>query len=146
MQKTAYKLVKIFKIKKPRIPGVTLIIDDDEKYQQMLKLLLQDCCSKTVIALNAEEGFKYLEKCASRVTLILLDVNLPGISGVEFLYKIKQINLLKNIPIILQTGCEYSDIQKGLGLGASLYLRKPYLKEELYSAINHIKLENNKKD
>ncbi|OPX80886.1 MAG: transcriptional regulator PhoB [Methanosaeta sp. PtaB.Bin005] len=58
--------------------------------------------------------------------LILLDINLPDISGIDLLTLIKKEQRLKDIPVVILTGSnEDQDIQKCYDLGASSYLVKP---------------------
>lgn len=71
--------------------------------------------------------------------LIVLDVMLPGIDGIELLRRIRANAALKQIPIVMATakGSEYDRIQ-GLDLGADYYLTKPFGVMELISCVKAV--------
>lgn len=71
--------------------------------------------------------------------LIVLDVMLPGIDGIELLRRIRANAALKQIPIVMATakGSEYDKIQ-GLDLGADYYLTKPFGVMELISCVKAV--------
>ncbi|TPE44595.1 response regulator [Maribrevibacterium harenarium] len=70
------------------------------------------------------------------VDAVLLDLNLPGMSGYEFLEKIKAIDTFQSLPVIIQTGdTSPASIQKGIDLGAYYYLTKPVQRKVLISIV-----------
>lgn len=71
--------------------------------------------------------------------LILLDIMIPGINGMEILKRIRASELLKNIPVILATAKsqEYDKI-KGLNLGADDYIAKPFSMMEMVSRVKAV--------
>lgn len=116
-----------------------LVIDDEEFVRQSLTLLLRSLLCKIVTVDSAEEAIKYLYENSKDVVLILSDIDLPQMSGLEFLQEIKQHKVFQNIPVILQSGGETTTISKGLNLGAAGFLQKPYTKESLYEEIRKLK-------
>ena len=63
---------------------------------------------------------------ADRPDLILLDLNLPGFSGLEFLAEIKRDSELKSIPVlVLSTSSDVDDVRRSYELHANCYLQKP---------------------
>ncbi len=71
--------------------------------------------------------------------LILLDLNLPDISGIDLLTLIKKDEALRNIPVVILTGSnEDQDIQKSYDLGASSYLVKPISNDALMLVIEKL--------
>ena len=76
---------------------------------------------------------------AEKPQLIVLDVMLPGIDGIELLRRIRANAALKQIPIVMATakGSEYDRIQ-GLDLGADYYLTKPFGVMELISCVKAV--------
>ena len=71
--------------------------------------------------------------------LILLDINLPDISGIDLLTQIKKNEILREIPVVILTGSnEDQDIQKSYDLGASSYLVKPISNDALMLVIEKL--------
>ena len=101
-----------------------------------------------IYALNSAgfetKGFEDGSSCwealkSERPDLILLDVMLPGMDGIEILTKIKANTYLKDIPVIMATakGQEYDRI-KGLDLGADDYIVKPFSVLEMVSRVKAV--------
>ena len=67
-----------------------LIVDDDEKICWAFEQFLTDEGYNPIIASNAEEGLRQIEK--NRPDLVMLDIRLPGISGLDALQEIKKID------------------------------------------------------
>ena len=101
-----------------------LVVDDDKTVRGFLELFLKTKGFANVVsAENGEDAVKIVEK--ENVKLILLDVMLPGMNGVEVLRKIKAIN--KNISVIMITG--YPDEEKAkeaIREGVYDYIIKPF--------------------
>ena len=94
-----------------------------------------------VIATNGKEALAALQNKtkADLPKLILLDINLPDISGIELLTSIKKDDNLSNIPVVILTGSnEDQDIQKSYDLGASSYLVKPISNDALMLVIEKL--------
>lgn len=86
---------------------------------------------KLFIARNGEEGLVYLNKAGESEDtpipdLVLLDLNMPKMNGIEFLEQIKIDERFKSIPIVvLTTSDSEEDIAKSYNLHASSYIKKP---------------------
>ena len=95
-----------------------------------------------VIAIDGKDAMSALKRMAMEEKLpniILLDINLPDISGIELLTKIKEDRRFGQIPIIMLTGSNIDDdIQKSYDLGASTYLVKPISKDALMLVIQKL--------
>jgi CheY-like chemotaxis protein len=96
---------------------------------------------------SASDGLKALEylKSDPDVTFILSDINMPNMTGLEFLAVLKEDPVLRHIPVILQSAATEEEIQQGLDSGAELCLRKPYSGVDLYVAIIKILLQEVKR-
>ncbi|MFW6225167.1 MAG: response regulator, partial [Bacteroidota bacterium] len=71
--------------------------------------------------------------------LILLDVNMPGMNGIEFLKKIKKIDDFAKIPVIILTVSEHErDILDTYELGVSAYIRKPVQADNFINVISSL--------
>ena len=94
-----------------------------------------------VIATSSKEALAALQNKtkADLPQLILLDINLPDISGIDLLTCIKKDKNLSNIPVVILTGSnEDQDIQKSYDLGAGSYLVKPISNDALMLVIEKL--------
>lgn len=116
-----------------------LIIDDEKMNVISLAGSLKQKY-EVIVAMNGAEGLEAAEQ--QLPDIILLDVVMPEMTGFEVLVKLKSIEATKDIPVFLITGLD-SDIdeEKGLLLGASDYITKPFNKEVLKKRIEtHLRL------
>lgn len=99
-----------------------LIIDDDENYREILRLKLKNEGYEVIDVANGEDGLKILNN--SRPDLILVDLVMPKMNGVDFLFKLKIHPQGKNIKAIIMTnkvdikeeiGQQYDKISKKFG-------------------------------
>ena len=110
-----------------------LIVDDDNRILKLLKKFLQQNNFLVSTALSAKEAFELLENFV--FDLIILDVMMPEITGLEFAEKIKITG--KTLPIVMLTALsEPEDRVKGLEAGAKDYITKPFRKEEIRDKID----------
>ncbi|MGY3793880.1 response regulator [uncultured Aquimarina sp.] len=111
-----------------------LLIEDDEiermKFTRVLKKNNYAC--KLEEATNGEEAVEILEDETKTPDLILLDLNMPKMNGIEFLKSLKSNSQLKYVPvIILSTSNNHQDLKRCYEEGIAGYLVKP-LKYEDY--------------
>jgi len=111
-----------------------MLVEDDKGDQKLIKnsLAKQKVTNDVCIAENAEEALDYLagskrgDSACPMPDLILLDLNMPGIGGKEFLRRIKEDSALDTIPVvILTTSDSEQDILASYKLHASGYIKKP---------------------
>lgn len=109
-----------------------LVVEDEEKILRLLEIELE---YEGYEVTKAEDGLEALEIYRSRNwDLILLDVMLPGISGIEVLRRIRANDA--HTPVILLTAkSSVEDKVSGLDLGANDYITKPFQIEELFARI-----------
>ena len=109
-----------------------LIVEDEEKIARVLELELTFEGYQTGKALDGLEGLKMFHE--QSWDLVLLDVMLPGLSGIEVLRRIRSHN--PHTPVILLTAKDsVEDKVSGLDLGANDYVTKPFQIEELLARI-----------
>lgn len=107
-----------------------LIVDDNPHNLQVLGKLLQENKYEIEFATNGKAALEWLK--AKQFDLILLDINMPGMTGFEVCTKIRSNPDLNNIPVIfLSAETERESILKGFELGAQDYLTKPFDSREL---------------
>jgi len=107
-----------------------LAIDDAKDILALLEFELSDEGYDVFVAESGTAGLEILSE--NRVDLILLDIVMPNMSGLEVLKQIKQDKKLKDIPVIMLSASEQSDdIVSSLDLGADDFVNKPYISEVL---------------
>ncbi len=118
--------------------GHVLIIEDDPYNGPFAEQLLRAAGFSTDLAVSAEEGFNILERRQdSGPDMILLDVNLPGMDGLEMVGKLKAHSDYQYIPVILCTVHDSLEHKiEGLNSGSDDYLTKPYEPDELIARVN----------
>lgn len=121
-----------------------LVIEDEAHILELLRYNLEAQGYNVILTDNGKEG---LEKCRElSPDLVLLDLMLPDIDGIDVCKKIKSDEHLKNIPIIMLTAkSEEVDKILGLELGADDYITKPFSIRELLARIKVV-LRRSKND
>src|SRR5699024_3593152 len=105
-----------------------LIIEDERKLSRVIQLELKYENYETEIAENGKEALHLLE--TEKWDLVLLDIMIPHLSGLEVLRRFRRINVYT--PVILLTARDaVHDKVSGLDLGANDYITKPFQIEEL---------------
>ncbi len=115
-----------------------LIIDDEKKFADMLakRIELRGYCSH--VCYDGKEALKWLEEISYCVTLILLDLQLPGMYGTEVLSRIKKSNPV--IPVVILTGHgTKKDQDKCEQLGAHMFIHKPLYMDMLIEQIENFR-------
>ena len=108
-----------------------LIVDDSKTVRNLVAFILK---AEGIKVTTAEDGLEGLVKLYSmpEVDLILTDINMPRMDGFSFIIAVREQDAYKDIPIIiLSTEGGEEDIQKGIRLGANLYMVKPAQPEKM---------------
>lgn len=108
-----------------------LVVDDEKEIADLVEIYLVSDGYRVIKADNAQEGLKILDK--EEVHLVLLDIMMPGMDGLEMCKRIRETN---NIPIIMLSA-RSTDLDKilGLGTGADDYVVKPFNPLELTARV-----------
>lgn len=107
-----------------------LIVDDEEMLTELLAAHLQDCGYAALVANDAGQAIELLSK---QPDLILLDINMPGMDGMELCRSIRKH---VNCPILFLTArVSEQDIVNGFGYGGDDYITKPFRLNELTARI-----------
>ena len=110
-----------------------LVVDDDASIRFYLSALLKKHGLPVIACESAEEAMPYIRD--EQVTVVLTDIKMPNVSGLELLHEIRQMNA--EIPVILMTGNADLELAiEALNKGALSFLTKPINREYLISAIN----------
>lgn len=114
-----------------------LVIEDDENIRESLVELLE---MKSYELLSAENGVQGLEKAKSeKPDLILCDVMMPGLNGYEVIEEVRRNAELAKVPFVfLSAKAMENDVERGIQLGANIYLTKPFRAQELFSVVDQL--------
>jgi two-component system chemotaxis response regulator CheY len=115
-----------------------LVIDDSALIHQMYKMVLMRYRCTIVDAMNGQEGIDKLAQHQD-TSMILLDINMPVMNGIEFIKKVKSMEPYSAIPIVMvSTEGKEEDTLRGLSLGAKGYIKKPFQPSDLHAIIEKI--------
>ena len=129
-------------------PISILLVEDDPADQKLIRASLKEqrLANDLHIVSSGEEGIDFLQRRrdysgrGAQPDLILLDLNMPGMGGKEFLRRIKDDEGLKQIPVvILTTSDSERDIIESYKLQASGYVSKPVTLDEFKEVMRKIK-------
>ncbi len=113
-----------------------LIVEDSKAIRSLIRIALEE--SGDFFAQEASNGFEALKMLPTRkFDLIITDINMPDINGLELIGFVKANETYKDIPlIIVSTEKTEQDRKRGMALGAVAYIVKPFKKEELMATVN----------
>lgn len=120
-------------MQKPRI----LLIEDEEDIAALIKLQAEISGYKLLVEVDGLNGMRAVER--EKPDLVILDIMLPGQSGLDVCRKIKTNPELRDIPVImLSAKSEEIDVILGLELGADDYVSKPFSPKILFSRVRAV--------
>jgi len=108
-----------------------LIVDDDPYISELIRSTLE---TEEYIIDIANDGLMALEKLNTfNPNLIILDIKMPGLDGIQVLQKIRETS---EVPVIMLTGLTDQDaLIQSMGLGADDFMRKPFMPRELAARV-----------
>jgi adenylate cyclase len=116
------------------MPATILVIDDDPVIQKLLSVNFELEGYRVVAAGDGPDGLK--RATTDTPALILLDVMMPRMDGVEVVRRLKADDSTKDIPVILLSAkAQSTDISSGLDAGADDYITKPFDPLELLDKV-----------
>ena len=121
--------------------GKILVVDDEDHIVELIKFNLESSGYEVIVAFNGEDAIK--KALDEKPDLIILDLMLPKIDGVEVCRRIKGNEETSNICIIMLTAkSDESDKIVGLETGADDYITKPFSVKELIARVNAVLRRN----
>jgi two-component system, chemotaxis family, chemotaxis protein CheY len=115
-----------------------IVVDDSALIHQMYKMVLMRYKCEIIDAMNGQDGLDKLAKNPDS-SLILLDINMPLMNGLEFIKKVKEQGKYENVPIVIvSTEGKEEDTMRGLALGAKGYVKKPFQPSDLHALIEKL--------
>jgi two-component system chemotaxis response regulator CheY len=120
------------------MPHKILVIDDSSLIHQMYRLVLHRYNCEIVDAMNGQEALDLLATHKG-IDLVMLDINMPVMNGVQFLENAAVRRITDRIPVIIvSTDGREQDTVRGLRLGAKGYLKKPFDPAQLHDLIEKL--------
>ncbi len=117
-------------------PRRVMAVDDSKLMLKMYEVMLRTF--PLVTAGDGLEALKRLEEY-SDIDLVLLDVNMPNMNGLEFLAATKASGALEKLKVIvITTDGKEDEIERGMAAGATAYMTKPFDSEQLLGLISKI--------
>lgn len=120
------------------IPKIKILFaDDDELIALSVKSVLAKEGFEVIHFPDGAEAYSYAKE--NNVSLVILDVNMPGMDGFEVLENLRKIPSYAQVPIVMLTGMgSEKDIVRGFELGADDYIIKPFLPAEFTARIHRL--------
>ncbi len=112
-----------------------MVVDDNPDIITIVKTILEGKGYNVASAYSGKELLAHLEN--QKPDLIVLDIMMPEMDGLEVLTKLKETSETASIPVILLTAkVQYEDVLGGYKLGADYYITKPFTSTQLINGIN----------
>lgn len=111
----------------------TLIVDDSSVMRKIVERALRQAGLDSLVVLEAGSGTEGLDVLRSKqVDLILSDINMPLMDGLEFVRQIKAQNLAPGVPVVMiTTESSEEHVKQAILAGARGYIRKPFTAEQV---------------
>ncbi len=117
--------------------GTILVIDDERSILSIARGMLEQCGYQVLTADSGDEGLKIFRENMQIIDGVLLDLSMPGISGMEVFEIMKAIK--PQVRVLIASGLiEEQCLEKALSMGVKSFLQKPYSAEELSSSVKKI--------
>jgi two-component system chemotaxis response regulator CheY len=115
-----------------------LILEDDAFQRRFLQLYLESVGFTVEYGGNGQEGMKKLEESIP-FDLIMSDMNMPVMNGLEFIVHVKEDERFCHIPIVLLSKVDDVNIrEQAHSLGASHFMEKPFTNEKISSVLKNL--------
>jgi CheY-like chemotaxis protein len=116
-----------------------LVVDDSPTVRKLVRKLAKLCDAETCEASNGLEAITLLEDNPNVFSLILLDINMPELDGLETLDLIKQNAETEDIPVLIVTQeSESEKIVQAISAGAAGYIAKPFGSDAFLRKVNSL--------
>lgn len=114
-----------------------LVLDDMEMNRSMIKTFLTFYHFDIDLAEDGLKGLEFLK--SQKYDLIFSDIEMPNMTGLEFLARVKKNTETQSIPVVMLSSLDKSDvIEKAKSLGASAYMVKPFTKQKMDDALKEL--------
>jgi len=110
-----------------------LIVDDSSVMRKIVERSLRQAGLEALVVYEAGSGNEGLDLLKTQpVDLILSDINMPAMDGLEFVRQVKEQNLAPGVPVVMiTTESSMESVQQAIQAGAKSYIRKPFTVEQV---------------
>ena len=114
-----------------------LVCDDDAGLRELMRVTLEPAGYRFVEAVDGEEALR--ELALERPDLVLLDIMLPGYSGIQVLEAMRSDEALRDVPVIVVSAWQTPEDREGaIAAGANAFLSKPFEPDELTASVEDL--------
>ena len=116
-----------------------LIVDDSESIRELVGSTLEDAGYTVTRGVNGQDGLKQLEGIKEDVNLIITDLNMPVMDGIQLVKEVRKMESYKYLPIIiLTTETQIMKKNEAKEVGATGWIVKPFDKERLLAVVKKV--------
>ncbi len=117
--------------------GIILVIDDEKSILSVASGMLEQCGYQVMIAKNGVEGIEVYHREHQNIDAVLLDLSMPGMSGLEVFEEFKKTN--PDVKVLLSSGLmEKEEIENALKIGIRGFIQKPYSVVDLSAKLKEV--------
>ena len=114
-----------------------LIVDDSESIREVVKFTLENEGYNVMIGVDGKDALQYLN--GKPIDLVITDLHMPNMDGIELIRHIRTINAYKHIPILfLTTESQQAKKMEAKEAGATGWIIKPFVPAKLLEALNKV--------
>jgi two-component system, chemotaxis family, chemotaxis protein CheY len=114
-----------------------LIVDDSESIREVVGFTLTNAGHKIKVAVDGVDALKFFD--GSKIDLVVTDLHMPNMDGIELIKKVRQMEAYKFTPILfLTTESQQSKKEEAKNAGATGWIVKPFVPEKLLAAISKV--------
>lgn len=114
-----------------------LIVDDSDSLREVVGIALKNAGYEVIEGADGQEGLNQLD--GKKIHLIISDVNMPNMNGIEMVKKIKDMAAYKFTPIIMLTTESGESLKdEGRGAGVKAWMVKPFKPEQMLDAVSKL--------
>jgi len=114
-----------------------LIVDDSESIREVVGFTLTNAGHKVQVAVDGADALRYFD--GSKIDLVVTDLHMPNMDGIELIKKVREMEAYKFIPILfLTTESQQTKKEEAKNAGATGWIVKPFVPEKLLAAISKV--------
>jgi CheY-like chemotaxis protein len=120
----------------PEPKATVLVIDDDPKFLETMRILLRGAGYTVLTSNNGPKGLDMIRYAPRGVRTVLLDFNMPGFNGAETLQYLRKLN--PNVKVIAVSGFKVNELPASFQKGVERFVAKPFSNGELLETIEEV--------